>query len=848
VGCTGLHKKWVRVKKGGLALEWRINLALLIAMKEDTYTTKPPTHWQEKLSSREVCLFDELFPIARGPNKEVVVFVNDHGDQERFTIEKIRFLSAALAERITQVIKSPKSGQRRFFAVLGCSRESYILMATSSFMASSHCICFEDLSTEAIANRLKLYRPDVIFATGKTIEKVNSAVNLSRIEAEVMRIDSVVDALISTSSINSKPLIDPTAASYKPSDQLFTLFTSGSTGMPKGISHQPSRYAEFAAETSRHFFGLDSESTIFTATDAGWINGHTYAFYGPALCGSKTVICNALSKLSDPSYLHLVLSSTSTTCFYSSVTLLRTIKQSASKSSDAQDLGYHDLNRIGSCGEPLADHIGKWALEFFKPLRSSIVNTYFQTETGGVITAPRDEDGVPGDHASVGKPSCFIKVSMAHDVMSRDELEKEGIQSDELIICQPWQGIFDSIISDREVSYFTSKGYYRLHDVGRYDENGFLVIGGRSDDVINVAGHRVASSEIESIVISTPGIYEACAVEITDEIMGSGIGLLYSSDFPIDSSIIAEKISRELSQYHSPQLIYRFNSLPKTKSGKIMRRIIRDLLQLGTVDPRMDYSTLANKQEFMQEAAEFFSLWFEKNALAKIVSQFNLTLFESRILAGIGKHFMLSSLVVMLREIIGNELEQDEQVLDVTLAIVNDHGKLLSEKISGLGEKEIPAIHEEILKSEVRSESCLYEASKLAIVFSTNTCHAVLLLFEKINRSSNFNVFFQGRSVLHSSSVKSLSDALSPMCSTGMEEPHQASDEPTSPSKISMLHSSLSTQKEPSESVRKALRCHKCQASLRNLNEERGIDAYLMPIIRSDGEKAYLCDLCAAGW
>ena len=160
--------------------------------------------------------------------------------------------------------------------------------------------------------------------------------------------------------------------------------------------------------------------------------------------------------------------------------------------------------------------IGVWAINFFKPKRKTIVNTYFQTETGGILTAPRDEDGIPSDYSCVGRPRDDLGITIAKNVMNNDRLKKENIEPNELLVCKSWDGIFLEVISDRETKYFTSEGYFRLHDVGYFDEEGFLYIGGRSDDVININGHRISTSEIENICISLKAINEVCAVSVPD--------------------------------------------------------------------------------------------------------------------------------------------------------------------------------------------------------------------------------------------------------------------------------------------------------------------------------------------
>ena len=400
---------------------------------------------------------------------------------------------------------------------------------------------------------------------------------------------------------------------YNLNDSLFTLFTSGSTGVPKAIVHGVNNYLEYALFTSKYFFGLKKGSTIFTATDAGWINGHTYAFYGPLLAGAISVINECPVAISVPRFLSKYLYELKVDCFYSSVTLLRVIKSLCKKDELISDFYSWDRNieRIGSCGEPLAHEVGEWAISFFKTKRKSIVNTYFQTETGGILSAPRDEDGMFDDFSCVGKPRKELNIVLAKDVLSKKEIKDELLNPEELLIGNYFCGIFKEVISDRKTNYFTKSGYFRLNDVGFFDERGYLYIGGRSDDVINVSGHRIASSEVESICLSIDEVKEACAVSRNNEISGCKVIIFISSNLLDDSKklllkdSIKRKIILKLSSYHLPEEIYFFDSLPKTRSGKIMRRIMRNIANGNDLDTSQDFSTLLNKKEFLDSFKKF---------------------------------------------------------------------------------------------------------------------------------------------------------------------------------------------------------------------------------------------------
>ena len=219
---------------------------------------------------------------------------------------------------------------------------------------------------------------------------------------------------------------------------------------------------------------------------------------------------------------------------------------------------------------------------------------------------------MPPKYSSVGKPNKNLGMVLAKNVLSTKDLKNEGIDPDELLVKNYWDGIFKLVISDKKSNYFTKNGYFRLHDVGYFDEEGYLYIGGRSDDVINVSGHRISTSEIESICLSLDSIKEACVVSAPDPLTGEKIVLFFNPilkdyDLKVIINEIKTAIIKRLTKYHVPSRFEKFNELPKTQSGKIMRRIMRSLAEGGIFDENLDYSTLANKDAFLQSRDSFLS-------------------------------------------------------------------------------------------------------------------------------------------------------------------------------------------------------------------------------------------------
>jgi len=809
-------------------------------------TTRPPSEWLSK-TEEPLNLYNRLIRNGSNENKELAIIVNKSREKIAITQDIALHKSRAIAKNIKDLSLPEDNEQLRILGVLSASEASFYLMLASCFLGANHCICFEDLSDASIANRINIFEPHIIIGAENTTDKLVEAVKKSDLKkTPILDITNTETLYMPDGDDDLAP------ADYNSDDILFTLFTSGSTGLPKAIRHTASRYSRYAEVTSKHFFGLNQQSTIFTATDVGWINGHTYAFYGPLLCGSTTVISEGLSQISDPQFLGFILTACGVTCFYASVTLLRAIRQNALANTSTSSLKrLSNLERIGSCGEPLANDVGNWIIDYLSPTRKSIVNTYFQTETGGVLTAPRDEDGFNFDYSNVGKPGFFVEIKSANELLSAQELEDESIDPDELLIPNPWDGVFHSVISDRPTKYFTKKGFYRLHDTGHFGNDGSLFIGGRSDDVMNVAGHRIGSSEVENTVIQLTGIFESCAVAIPDETMGSSIALFYSASTQIDPAVVRGKIREVLSEYHQPQYIFRFNSLPKTKSGKIMRRVMRSLAENGYLDPAADYSTFINRDDFIKDCSNFLEFWIERTIGTDAKTVFDLDKFCSEMQIESAKHLALSTLVVAILQTIEDWHLDLSRASQINISLKSVSGNLYTCDADINDTKSIVSISKDIANSAVGTESCLYDTATLLMTFNhiSNASTHISLIREQDSNLFKIGIRIKASTsnAIHQQIINALLDSMN--ASIRDQPRRQLPNSDMEQESETQSESNAETASvEASDKRRLSIRCHKCQASLSQLNQERGLEAYLLPIIRSDNKKAYLCDLCAAGW
>ena len=489
---------------------------------------------------------------------------------------------------------------KKVMIIGSASSETATLMIASSLAGKCHCVLFEDLSFEAIIKRIEIFKPDIIFIrenfNSENLIAIEDYCKLKKIDLETYNnfLYEISNQNKFTNDLNCEDLIEYKSipnVKISNNDDLFCLFTSGSTGKPKAIWHSYISYLVYAHYTFKKYF-LDSGASkgIFCATDAAWINGHTYAVYGPLITSTRTIFVNSLNALQNPKYLELFLEKTKPSFFYSSVTLLRAIRSMA-KITNFKKINKQNSNIIGlgSCGEPLADEVGKWAINFFSTTNKHIVNTYFQTETGGVITAPLKEQGLTDNYSTVGKSKFPVEII----------IDKS---SGSLSIKNPWPGCFSKVTSDKKTDYWGDHNFFKLHDQGYCDEKSFLFIGGRTDDVINISGHRISTAEIESCCIgSSFDIDEAAAVGVSDEISGTKIVLFCVTQKKIlnNSEKLKNFLKKQLTAFHRPWKVIYISVLPKTKSGKIARRLLRKVCLKNFDFVNEDLSTIMNHKKFL---------------------------------------------------------------------------------------------------------------------------------------------------------------------------------------------------------------------------------------------------------
>jgi acetyl-CoA synthetase len=380
-------------------------------------------------------------------------------------------------------------------------------------------------------------------------------------------------------------------------DPLFILYTSGSTGKPKGVLHTTGGYSVWIATTFHYVFDYRPGEIFWCSADVGWVTGHSYVVYGPLLNGATTLMFEGVPNHPDFSRFWDVIERHKVNIFYTAPTAIRALMREGEGPVKKHDRS--SIRLLGSVGEPINPEAWLWYWRVVGDERCAVVDTWWQTETGGIMITT-----LPGAHAmkpgSAGRPFFGI----VPELVDADGKVLEGAASGNLCIARSWPGQMRSVYGDHDrfvQTYFSAyRGKYFTGDGCRRDEDGYYWITGRVDDVLNVSGHRLGTAEVESALVSHPLVAEAAVVGCPHDIKGQGIYCYVTLIAGVEGSdaLAAElkaHVRKEIGPIATPDLIHFTPGLPKTRSGKIMRRILRKIAEndhgaLG------DISTLAEPQ------------------------------------------------------------------------------------------------------------------------------------------------------------------------------------------------------------------------------------------------------------
>lgn len=377
-------------------------------------------------------------------------------------------------------------------------------------------------------------------------------------------------------------------------DPLFILYTSGSTGKPKGVLHTSGGYILYAAMTHKYVFDYQDGDIYWCTADVGWVTGHSYIVYGPLANGATTLMFEGVPTYPDSGRFWQVCDKHKVNIFYTAPTAIRALMAQGDGPVEASDRS--SLRLLGTVGEPINPEAWEWYYHTVGDARCPIVDTWWQTETGGILISP-----LPG--ATDLKPGSATKPFFGVVPALVDDQGKilEGATSGNLVITRPWPGQMRTVYGDQQrffETYFQMyPGYYFTGDGARRDEDGYYWITGRVDDVLNVSGHRLGTAEVESALVLHESVAEAAVVGYPHDIKGQGIYAYVTLMNGIESTDelradLVKHVRKEIGPIATPDVLQWAPGLPKTRSGKIMRRILRKIAE-NEIDNLGDTSTLA---------------------------------------------------------------------------------------------------------------------------------------------------------------------------------------------------------------------------------------------------------------
>jgi len=384
---------------------------------------------------------------------------------------------------------------------------------------------------------------------------------------------------------------------------LFILYTSGSTGKPKGVLHTTGGYLTHVTHTARMIFDLKDEDTFWCTADIGWVTGHSYVVYGILANGATTVMYEGVPNWPANDRFWDIVERYGVTILYTAPTAIRTFMKWGDQWPDKHDLS--SLRLLGTVGEPINPEAWIWYQRVIGKNRCPIVDTWWQTETGGILITP-----IPGAIPTKPGSATFSFPGIDADVVSKEGKPLPPNTGGYLVLRKPWPGMLRTIYGDperyKQEYWKESPGFYFAGDGARRDKDGYFWIMGRIDDVMNVAGHRLSTMEIESALVSHPLVAEAAVVGRPDETKGTAVvafvtletGCTPSPDLKEE---LRAHVAKEIGALAKPDEIRLADMLPKTRSGKIMRRLLRDIAlgsaSVGDTTTLEDYSVLARLRE-----------------------------------------------------------------------------------------------------------------------------------------------------------------------------------------------------------------------------------------------------------
>ena len=543
----------------------------------------------------------------RGDQTAIIWEGDDPKDDKKITYKQLH----AEVSKFANVLKKQgvKKGDRVTIYLPMIVETAYAILACAR-IGAIHSVIFGGFSPDSIAGRVDDCKSTIIVTADEGIRggrKIPLKANVDAACEKVSGVKNVIVVKRTNAPVNMEAGRDQyydEVAKTVPAecpceemnaeDPLFILYTSGSTGKPKGVLHTTGGYLLYASITHQYVFDYHDGDIYWCTADVGWVTGHTYILYGPLSNGAITLMFEGVPNYPTTSRFWEVCDKHKVNTIYTAPTAIRALMQAGDES--VKKTSRKSLRLLGSVGEPINPEAWEWYHRVVGEDRCPIVDTWWQTETGGIMITP-----LPG--ATKLKPGSATRpfFGIRPEIVDADGKPLEGATSGNLCITDAWPGQMRTVYGDHErfeQTYFsTYKGKYFTGDGCRRDEDGYYWITGRVDDVINVAGHRLGTAEVESALVAHEKVSEAAVVGYPHDIKGQGIYAyvtLMAGEKPSEDlrKELVQWVRKEIGPIASPDLIQFAPSLPKTRSGKIMRRILRKIAEdeYGSLG---DTSTLA---------------------------------------------------------------------------------------------------------------------------------------------------------------------------------------------------------------------------------------------------------------
>lgn len=572
----------------------------------------PKVEWFSggKLNITENCLDRHL---AKRGNKLALIW-EPNDPKERF----VRWTYHELYEKVCQFANALKSQNvkkgDRVIIYMPMIPELKVAVLACARIGAVHSVVFAGFSASAMADRIEDAKAKVVI-TSDGLNRGTKQIPLKRIVDEALESCSSVETVIVYDCLSWLPKMKPgrdvwwhdvikdvalecPAEPMDAEDMLFILYTSGSTGKPKGVVHTCAGYMVYAAYSFQNVFQVEESDIYWCTADIGWITGHTYIVYGPLLIGATSLMFEGVPTYPDPGRFWQICDKHSVNIFYTAPTAIRALMACG----DDHVLSYSldSLKVLGTVGEPINEEAWQWYHLHVGKRNCPIVDTWWQTETGGIMISGLGAHS-PMHPTHAGYPLPGIQPALLNQE-GKEILENE--EEGYLCIKFPWPSMIRTTYGDHErcknVYFSHYEGYYFTGDGAKRDKDGMYRIIGRVDDVINVSGHRFGTAEIEDAMNTNPMVVESAVVGYPHDIKGQGIyAYVICNEMPTDPDFargsIIETVVEQIGKIAKPEKIQFVSGLPKTRSGKIMRRILRKVAE-GEADKLGDTSTLLDPE------------------------------------------------------------------------------------------------------------------------------------------------------------------------------------------------------------------------------------------------------------